>query len=60
MPYSRSETLAADLEAHGHDYVFTDWELGSNGHGWNPELSVAVLGVVPRALTGAPRPGARV
>ncbi len=43
VAYSRSEALAADLEAHGHDYVFVDWELGANGHGWDPELSVALL-----------------
>jgi predicted esterase len=43
VPYSRSEQLVADLEAHGHPYVFETPELGGNGHGWSPEATGIVL-----------------
>ena len=43
VPYAYSEQLAADLDAHGHDYVFNDYTLGEGGHRWSPELTDALL-----------------
>ena len=43
IPYSNAVRLAADLEAHGHAYLFEDWELGDDGHGWNPDLPEPML-----------------
>jgi poly(3-hydroxybutyrate) depolymerase len=43
VPYSDAVRLAADLEAHGHAYRFEDWELGDDGHGWNPGLPEPIL-----------------
>ena len=43
VPYLYSELLAADLDAHGHDHVFDDYDLGANGHGWSLELTEDLL-----------------
>ncbi len=43
VPYQYSESLVADLEIHGHEYIFEDWSLGGSGHGLTPELSAAVV-----------------
>jgi poly(3-hydroxybutyrate) depolymerase len=43
IPYTNAEQLAADLEAHGHVLAFEDWELGQDGHGWNPDLPQPML-----------------
>jgi poly(3-hydroxybutyrate) depolymerase len=42
-PYSNAVELAEDLEAHGHAVLFEDWELGDDGHGWNPDLPEPML-----------------
>ncbi len=43
VDYAYSENLASELEAHGHEYLFQDWDMGATGHGWNPDLSEAIL-----------------
>ena len=41
VPYSYSEDLAADLEAHGHEYVFVDFVAGGDWHhGATPEVGL--------------------
>jgi predicted esterase len=44
VPYEQAVALVADLEAHGHAVQFEDWELGDDGHGWNPDLPEAIAG----------------
>ncbi len=43
VPYSYSENLASELADHGHEYVFEDYSLGGNGHGWSQELTTDIL-----------------
>ena len=43
VPYSYSVNLASELDAHGHEYVFEDYELGGNGHGWSAALTTDLL-----------------
>ena len=43
ISYSNAVELAADLDAHGHSVRFEDWELGEDGHGWNPDLPEPIL-----------------
>jgi poly(3-hydroxybutyrate) depolymerase len=43
VPYAEAAALEADLDAHGHASVLEDWELGEDGHGWNPDLMAPVL-----------------
>jgi len=43
VPYSYSVNLTSELDAHGHEYVFDDYELGSNGHGWSAALTEDLL-----------------
>lgn len=44
VPYSYSETLVSELEAHGHEYTwYGDADLGDNGHGWTPEATGQLL-----------------
>jgi len=43
VAYSNAVRLAADLDAHGHAVLFEDWELGDDGHGWNPDLPEPIL-----------------
>lgn len=43
VPYRYSKNLAEDLEEHGHEYVFEDLDLGSNGHGWTHDATELVL-----------------
>ncbi|MCB9746006.1 MAG: hypothetical protein H6740_25750 [Alphaproteobacteria bacterium] len=44
VPYSYSENLAAELEAHGHRYVFEDLDLEGNGHFANEGAWARVVG----------------
>ena len=44
IAYTNAEQLAADLDAHGHAFELEDWELGQDGHGWNPDLPEPILG----------------
>jgi predicted esterase len=43
VPYSYSEQLAADLDEHGHQYRFEDWDLGEGGHGWTPDVGFTII-----------------
>ncbi len=43
VPFAEAEALAQDLEAHGHELLFEEWELGDDGHGWNPGLPEPML-----------------
>ena len=44
VPYSYSEQLVSDLEANGHDHVYSDFEMGDNGHFWSEEVTTSLLG----------------
>jgi predicted esterase len=44
VPYSYSENLAAELDAHGHEFVFQDYVMtGSNHHGWSQDVTTDLL-----------------
>ncbi|MCP4807764.1 MAG: hypothetical protein GY913_09515 [Proteobacteria bacterium] len=44
VPYSYSENLVAELEAHGHEYTwYGDIDLGEVGHGWSPQATGELL-----------------
>jgi enterochelin esterase-like enzyme len=35
--------LVQDLQSKGHEMDFRDWDMGSDGHTWNPDLAPVVL-----------------
>jgi len=45
VPYVYSEMLVGELDAHGHDYVFEDYDLSppDNHHGWSQALTDDLL-----------------
>jgi poly(3-hydroxybutyrate) depolymerase len=52
VPYAEAEALAKDLDAHGHAYLFEDWKLGEDGHGWNPDLPEPILAFLMDPASG--------